>query len=328
MTIYDIASEAGVSISTVSRVLNRFDYVRPETRKRVLDVIQRNSYVPNALARGLVSNSMKVIGVMTSDIRNYRFAETAANLENLFFDRGYSTILCNTGNKPEKRKDYIQILAERKVDGIVLIGSVFTGIEIEESIEKFLPDVPMVLINSSLALPNAHTVLVDHNHGLDLAVCHLNDRGHRGILFVNTSNTYNAERKITGFHRAMERYGLSPEGAAVRNASYGLEGAEMIDQIIKSSPKTTALIFGDDNTAFCSVRRLRQMGRRVPQDMAVIGYTNSFYSLYSDPQLTSIDTKNEMYSTMVANMMHDLLENIPVESSLQLTPDLVVRDST
>jgi LacI family transcriptional regulator len=280
------------------------------------------------MARGLVSNSMRAIGVLTSDIRNYHFAQTATTLENLFFGWGYSTVLCNTGNKSEKKRDYIQILAEKKVDGIVLIGSVFTGIEIETTIEKYLPYTPIVIANSSLSLANVHSVLIDHDRGLELAVSHLVERGHTGILFVSTSETYNSRRKIASFHQAMGKHGLPVEGTVV-NTSFGLDGAnKLMDWVIEFSPKTTAMIFADDNTAFCSVKYLRGKKMRVPDDMAVIGYDNSFYSLYADPPLTSIDTRNETFSTLVANMMHDILEDAAVGSSMLLSPEIVIRGST
>jgi LacI family transcriptional regulator len=328
-TIYDIALEAGVSISTVSRVLNNPDKVHLKTRKKIQDIVHRCNYVPNAIARGLVSNSLKAIGILTSDILNYHFAYTASTLENLFFKWGYSAILCNTGNKSEKKKDYIHILAEKKVDGLILVGSVFTGIEIEATIKKYMPHTPIVVANSSLDLPNVHYVLIDHDHGLDLAVRHLKEKGHSRIRFVNTSTTYNSRRKVQGFYRAMEKNDFGADKDLVINASFGLEGAnKVIDETIEAGKGISALIFADDNSAFCAVRHLKERGLSVPADMAVIGYDNSFYSLYAAPPLTSIDTRNETFATLVANMLHDLLEGKEVGSSVILTPGIVIRSST
>ncbi len=329
MTIYDIASEAGVSISTVSRVLNNPDKVPAKTLEKVRAVIRKHNYTPNAMARGLVSHSMKTIGILTSDIRNYHFACTAYTLENLFFNWGYSVILCNTGNKSEKKRDYIHILAEKKVDGIILVGSVFTDIDIESSVRQYLPNTPIVVANSSISVPNVHYVLIDHTHGMDLAVQHLWEKGHREIRFVNTSVTFNGKRKEQGFRQAMEKYGLPQDKDSVLHSEFGLAGAgEVIDRVLESQPATTALIFADDNTALCGIKRLRERGRAVPGDMAVIGYDNSDYSLYAEPQMTTIDTKNEAFSTLVANMLHDILHNKEVGTSVILTPDIVVRDST
>jgi LacI family transcriptional regulator len=328
-TIYDIALEAGVSISTVSRVLNNPDKVHVKTRKKIQDIVRRYSYVPNAIARGLVRNSLKAIGILTSDILNYYFSNIASTLEHLFFNWGYSAILCNTGNKSEKKKDYIHILAEKKIDGLILVGSVFTGIEIEATIKQYMPNTPIVVANSSLDLPNVHYVLIDHDHGLDLAVCHLKERGHSRIGFVNTSTTYNSRRKVQGFYRAMEKNGFPSGEDSVINASFGLEGAnKVIDEITGAGRDITALIFADDNSAFCALRRLGEKGFSVPADMAVIGYDNSFYSLYAAPPLTSIDTRSETFATLVANMLHDLLEGKEVGSSVILTPGIVVRSST
>lgn len=329
MTIYDIASEAGVSISTVSRVLNNSKRVNPETRKKVQTVLERYNYTPNAMARGLVHNTMRTIGIMAADVRNYHFAFTIYTLENLFFDWGFSVILCNTGNSLEKKKDYIRILAEKKVDGIILVGSVFSDIRIEDEVMKYLQDTPIVVANGVLSVPKAHSVLIDHNWGMEQAVRHLKERGHREILLIRTSQTYNAAQKLRGFGRAMKLFDLPMDGSCVIETQFGLKGGiEAVEKTVSTCKNPTAVIFTDDSAAFSSLRRLRELGYRVPQDMAVVGYDNSDYGSYSTPSLTTVDTKNEVFSTIVANTLHEILRKGQVGSSIILKPELIVREST
>lgn len=329
MTIYDIAKEAGVSISTVSRVLNSPDKVPRRTLEKVQAVIKKYHYTPNAMARGLVSNSMNSIGILTSDIRNYLFASTAFTLETLFFNWGYSTILCNTGDDPRKKQDYLRSLAEKKVDGVILLGSTYSDDELKDSIRKYLPDTPIVMGNGSLALSNVHNVTVDHDCGMRLAVQHLSSRGHRDIVLVNTSTTSNAKRKVHGFLSAMERSGLPAGDASVFQTAFGLEGAySAVDRILEKRPSCTAIVFVDDNTAMCGLKRLRERGVSVPEGMAVVGYDDSVFSLYAEPQLTSINTKNETFSVLMANMLQDILTNKEVGNSIIVTPELTVRQST
>ena len=125
MNIYDIAKEAGVSISTVSRVMNHKGNVNPETRKKVEEILEKNNYTPSAIARGMVSKSMKTVSVLTVDIRVPHYARTAYTIEREFSRRGYEVSLCNTGGELEETIKYLRTAREKKTDGIVLVGSVF-----------------------------------------------------------------------------------------------------------------------------------------------------------------------------------------------------------
>ena len=172
-TIYDIADKAKVSISTVSRVLNNPDKVNESTRKQVLAVLEKHNYTPNALARGLVRKSTHTIGVIMVDVRNSHFAQTAYTIESHFFNWGFSVLLCNTSNSLEKTKGYLRTLAEKKVDGVILVGSAFTGIKIERDFKRYLPSTPIVASNGVIDLPHAHSVFIDHKFGMKLAVAPL-----------------------------------------------------------------------------------------------------------------------------------------------------------
>ncbi len=327
MTIYDIASEAGVSISTVSRVLNNPEKVKDSTYKKVEAVLTKYNYSPNAMARGLVYNSMKTIGMCSSDFRHLHFSVTASVIERLFFNWGYSSMLCNTGYQLEKQIRYIRILAEKKVDGVVLIGSPFN--EIGKQIHDFLPDTPIVMANGTLSIPNAYSVMIDHRHGMNLAVTHLKERGRRDILLVITRPTYNIRLKTQSFFKAMEENELPADNSSLFETVYGLQGgSDVIDQILDSKCKFNAITFTDDLTALGAIKRLKQRGLRVPEDVAVVGYDNSSFSQCADPGLTTVDTRNETFSTIVANTLHDLLLQKAVGTSITVRPELVVREST
>ena len=179
MNIYDIAKEAGVSISTVSRVLNHKGNVNPATRERVEEVLERNHYTPSAIARGMVSKSMRTVAVLTVDIRVPHYARTAYTIERELSHRGYEVTLCNTGGEAEETEKYLQTMLEKKVDGIVLVGSVFNTICKKPEIKKLLRTVPVVLANGKLEMANSYSVLVDDKYGIALAVNELLKRPHR-----------------------------------------------------------------------------------------------------------------------------------------------------
>ena len=329
MTIYDIAAKAKVSISTVSRVLNNSDKVRESTRKHVLSVLEKHNYTPNALARGLVNKSMRTIGIIMSDIRNMHFAQTAYTIESHFFNWGFSVLLCNTSNKLEKKKDYLRILAEKKVDGVIFVGSAFTDINIERDIRRYLHSTPIVVANGIINLPQAHSVLMDHNLGMGLAVGHLKERGHHDIMLVRNSRSYNSANKAKGFLHVMRTFGLPVDDSHIIESDIGYKGGtEAVNKIIKMGKKTSALIFCDDASAFTGMTRLQENGFAIPQDFAIIGYDQSDYSILARPQLTSIDIKIASFSSIIANTLHDILQGKEVGTTISLSPELIIRHST
>jgi LacI family transcriptional regulator len=332
VTIYDIATEAKVSISTVSRVLNSPHKVGAPTRLHVESIIKKHNYSPNAMARGLVHNSMKTVGVLTSDIRNLHFSTAVTVLENLFFKQGYSTLLCNTSDDLDKKKKYIRFFAERKIDGLILLGSVFNNKEIERMICDYLPKTPVVISNSTLSVPNAYSVLIDHSVGMDLSVSHLVQRNHKNIAFVHTHETYNAKRKIVGFLEAIERYDLPVnEDKNLYFTNPFITGGEEFGTWYLASgnkPRYSAFIFAEDSIAIGAVNVFTRAGLHIPQDVAIIGHDNSVFSQCSLPKLTSVDTKIKAISEVMANTLHDVFQKKIVGQSITLRPNLVVREST
>ena len=199
MNIYDIAKEAGVSIATVSRVLNNKGTVSAATRARVEAILKQNNYTPSAIARGMVSKSMRTVAVLTVDIRVPHYARTAYTIEREFSRRGYEVILCNTGGDRAETLRYLQVVNQKQVDGIVLVGSVFDTICQGTEMEKLLTGVPVVLANGKLDLPNAYSVTVDDKYGVSLAVEHLVARGRRNIYYIRTATRTVPRPSATAF---------------------------------------------------------------------------------------------------------------------------------
>ncbi|MGI6084218.1 MAG: LacI family DNA-binding transcriptional regulator [Acetivibrionales bacterium] len=330
MTIYDIAKEAGVSISTVSRVLNSPEKVTYKTREQVLRVIKKHKYSPNAMARGLVSKSMKTIGILLPDIRNLHFSSAAYVLESMFFSWDYNTILCNTGEDLEKKKKYVRLFSERKVDGLVLLGSVFYEPEIEKMIMDYLPNTPVVTSNAVLSNVNSHSVMIDYSHACKLIIDHLCERGYENIYFVASNNTENTKRKRIGFKEALAAHGMPfNEKKMFLHCDYSFEGALKFAKAFKPlTGKITACIFHDDYLANCACNAFSKIGLSIPEDVAAVGFDNSRFSVCLHPQLTSVDTKIEELSVIVANTLHDIFLGRPVGRSVTISPELIVREST
>ena len=184
MNIYDIAREAGVSIATVSRVLNHKDTVRADTRAKVEKVLKRCNYAPSAIAQGMVSKSLHTVAVLTVDIRDSHYARTAYTIEREFGRRGYEVILCNTGGDRAETLRTLQAVAQKQVDGLILVGSIFNTICQGAEMENLLRKMPVVLANGTLALPDAYSVMVDDCRGVEMAVEHLVKTGRRSLYYI------------------------------------------------------------------------------------------------------------------------------------------------
>lgn len=329
MNIYDIAKEAGVSISTVSRVMNHKGNVNPVTRKRVEEILEKNNYTPSAIARGMVSKSMKTVSVLTVDIRVPHYAKTAYTIEREFSRRGYEVSLCNTGGELEETIKYFRTALEKKADGIVLVGSVFNTLCKNAEISGLLKNVPVVLANGKLELPNSYSVLVDDRYGVSLAVEHLIQKGHREIYYLRDMDTVSAQLKCEGFIAEMEKCGLKNARQQVLETASSIEGGiKAVEQLIRRKQKFTGIVCGEDITAAGVVKALLHYGIKVPEEVAVTGYNNSEYAKICEPQLTTIDNKPELVAMMSVQLLTSLIEKTEVYSSCTIQPELVEGQTT
>lgn len=331
MTIYDIAVEAQVSISTVSRVLNSPEKVSKSTRVAVERVLKKHNYVPNAMARGLVRNSLKAIGILIPDMNNMHFSISTAKIEDYFFNLGYTVLICHTGNDLEKKIRYVQSLAEKKVDALILMGSAFHEPELADMMKRYLPDIPIMISNSNLNVPNAHAVLLDQTHGMRLAVAHLLSKGYEDIYFLHANHSFNTKRKIDGFLTAAREQNI-PLNPQTNNLFYFEQteaGAQsVVKQFSVNRRKRTALIFYDDYNCIRCCNAFMEAGISVPGDLGIISYDNTPMAAISYPRMTAIDAKLTPMALILCNALHDLLQQKPIGNCIYVQPDLVVRQST
>ncbi|MDD3361447.1 MAG: LacI family DNA-binding transcriptional regulator [Hespellia sp.] len=329
MTIYDIAKEAGVSISTVSRVLNNKGKVNPATKEKVEEILKRNNYKPSAIARGMVSKSMRTVAIMTVDIRVPHYARTAYTIEREFSRRGYEVTFCNTGGEYEETERYLKAVIEKQVDGIVLVGSVFNKLCKNAEIEKLLQSIPVVLANGTLEMENSYSVLVDDEYGIALAVNHVFDKNHRDIYYLKDLDTMSAEVKCEGFLNALKRLGI-PDGEerVVKTVSSTEGGRAATKQLLQDHPEVSAIVCGEDITAAGVVKALLHAGKRIPEDVAVTGYNNSEYARICEPQLTTIDNKPEMVAMLSVQLLTSLIEKTETYSSCTIQPELILGETT
>lgn len=326
MNIYDIAREAGVSITTVSRVLNNKGYVSEKTREKIQKVLEKHEYQPSAIARGLATGSMKTVAIVAVDLRVPHYALTTFIMEQQLSELGYMVLVCNTGEEEEGYKKYLEMLSKRKVDGIILTGSVFNRLCDEETL-NLLSDIPIVMANGKLDRPNIHSVLVDEAHGMELAARHVYERGHRKIAYIIDKYTNAADRKMEGYLREMKRLGYEDPEKDVYRTPYGLEGGEAVAKLLLEKGYDGA-VFGEDLTAVGAMNWWTRKGVRIPEDMALTGCNNSEYSYICNPKLTTVNNKGEVLSELTVQLLRDVLSQKKELANLIVVPELVVRETT
>ncbi|MBO5573720.1 MAG: LacI family DNA-binding transcriptional regulator [Clostridium sp.] len=326
MNIYDIAREAGVSITTVSRVLNNKANVSEKTRRKIQEVLERHSYQPSAIARGLVSGTMKTVAILMVDVRTPHYAMTAFTMEQKLSKLGYMVLLCNTGENREDWKRYLRELYERKADGIILVGSIYKQLEEDDALD-LVRGIPIVMSNGKIDRENVYSVMVDEGRGIELATEHLYRRGHRKIAYVKDKQTESAERKKNGYLRKMAELGLPEEDRTVCEIEYTAEAGARIALSLHDKGYD-AVVFGEDLTAVGAVNGLLDAGIAVPGEMAVTGCNNSEYATLCRPGLTSINNKAEVLSELSVQLLVDILAEKTEIAELVVIPELVVRGTS
>ena len=329
MNIYDIAAEAKTSISTVSRVLNNKGNVNPEIRKRVEEVLKKYDYKPSAIARGLVSKTMKSIAILTVDVRVIHYARMIYVIEQEFSNRGYNVTVCNTGGSIEECDKYMEILSEKQVDGIVLIGSIFNELINYPDITSKIKNIPVVVANGKVNLPDFYSVLVDDTKGIRAAVDYLYDKGHRELVYVYDLETDSGWAKRQGFLEAMKLHDILEAEKRVIPSKHGLEGGlKAAETLCSSGISFTGVVCGEDITAIGLMKGLKKQGLSIPDQVVVTGYNNSPDSLICEPELTTVDNKPELLGGLCAQLLQEVLEGKTSASNLAIQPELIARGTT
>ncbi|WP_455381441.1 LacI family DNA-binding transcriptional regulator [Salinispira pacifica] len=329
MNIHDIAREAGVSTATVSRVINNKDVVQDATRSRVLEVIGRYGYTPNALARGLLRNRTGLVGVLTVDIQNPYYAAVVQSVEERLNQNEYNTFLCNTGGSHEQIVRYMQALLENRVDGLVLVGSVYRERDGNAHILAAAAKVPVLLINSYIRAPNVYSLLCDDRKGIMQAVDYLRRTGRHSFLFVNTTETFSAGIKERQFRKMMA-------SAPFKGCDWSVmetDTAHLDELSVKVSEaylekQFDAILATDDLFASAAIAGLHRIKISIPDTVAVVGYNSSSVCSHTYPALTSVDSRMQDLGALCADSLHRLLcAEAPQKSVTYLEPSLVVRES-
>lgn len=330
-TIYDISKKAGVSIATVSRVLNDSPKVSRKTRDRVLAVIKESGYEPNAYARGLGSGSMRTIGILCADVADIYLANAVSFLEKNLRQNGFNTILNCTGDDYKTKVRCMKAMEGRRVDAVILAGSQY--IESTLSKNQYIIDVsrhiPVMLLNGYIKSDNIYCNLSDDYSAFYDAAMELYEKGCRKILFLYREISYSRNLKYKGYCEALKDCRIESDESLVLRCNGKME--QIKSQLIsyyKEGHEFDGVLACDDELAIGAMKFARETGIHIPEELAVIGCNNSVLSICSSPELSSIDNKCELLCINTVSSLMRLLEGQEAVQKTVLSTDYIPRGTT
>jgi DNA-binding LacI/PurR family transcriptional regulator len=325
-TIYHVAEQAGVSIATVSKVINNTGRISDKTKKKVLKVMKELNYQPSVVASALTGKRTQTVGLLIPNIANPFFAEVARSMEDRAHELGFSVVMCSTDYQEEKEEKYISLLIRKRVDGFILAsGFKSTGL-IEELIKQNLP---VALIAHDISSLSLNTVSVDDYKGGYQAVSHLASLGHERIGMIAEEVRSNDDR-IRGYQDALEAYGLILDSSLLtRTASTVEAGKQEAERLLRLEKRPTAIFASNDILAIGAIQGARACGLSVPEDLSIVGFDNTILATISDPPLTTVAQPVHDMGRQVMDFLVDEIEGKKtMKQRMMLSPELVVRNST
>jgi LacI family transcriptional regulator len=325
----DVAREAGVSIKTVSRVVNEQGEISEATRQRVLAVIEDLGFRPSRLARALVTQKTHTAGLVVGDITNPFFPQIARGVLDAALEKGYNVFLCNTSGNPQQEFDILQSLADHGVDGIII----YPSYDSDDNLKKFTKYFqPLVVVNHPFEHPGVSQITVSNLQGAKLAVDYLVCQGHTAIAMLAGIQDPSRDnvRRVQGFREAMAAHNFSAidEWIVPGEAPTFECGYEDTQRLLTQHPQVTAIFAYNDLLALGALQACREAGRRIPEDCAIIGFDDIIWAAKSIPPLTTIHVDKYALGQQTANRLFDMLEN-PEDTypPIYVDVELVIRES-
>jgi len=328
-----VGDRAGVSTATVSRVLSGAVKARPATRERVLAAVRDLGYRPSGVARSLKLQRTQTMGVIISDVENPYFAEMVRAIEDVARELDYALLLCNGAEDPEREAAYLEVLAERRVDGIIIATG---GVGKRHARWLAKAPVPVVMVNTETPVAGIPTILSDNHAGGRMAADLLIRLGHRAIGHLSAPGAHAASApRLAGVRDALKSAGLGSDCLTIAEGDGHVAGGERaMIELLASAPSVTGVVCYNDLTAIGAMRALRGRGWRVPRDVSVEGFDGLDLAAYVDPPLTTIVQQKAVMARWAVEHLARLIKAGPPPrdgnpaDSVRLPVSLLEREST
>ncbi len=325
-SIKDIARLAHVSHPTVSRALQNSPLVNAETAAKIRRIAQEQGYRASAVARGLVTRRTRTISLVTM-LDDPASGEVACGVEEAANDRGYAALLANAHNDPERQRDVIADLAERRVDGIVVTSAHASAL--------YLPllsalNVPVVLVNDHHPGDPVHTVSVANQEAMRAVTQYLIEMGHKRIAYLGDRNGHRPDAaRLAGLKAALARAGIGFAPELIVACDGGAEAAiEAMHELLRLNTPPTAVCCSNDMMALGAMRAIRARRLRVPEDISVTGFDDLFFAAYLVPPLTTVRQPLRQMGQMAMEILFKLMAGQEAPAQTKVEAELIVRGST
>lgn len=333
VTIKDVATDAGVSIATVSHVINNTKKVREPIAQRVRESIERLNYYPNHVGSGLRSNKTYTVGLLIPTIENETFARLVDRIQSILFDQGFNLIVCNTHYDLAVEERALNTMMMKRVDAVLAIPSADSCPKLEEIARSR----PVILLDRMIQGLRADIVAANNYKGEYLAVSYLIRKGHRHIGYVDRmTQQSHSKAQLRGYMDALRDNGLTYDESFIVNATghYYHAGMSAAQTLMHRHSEITAIACYYDLMAFGVVRGLLDLGYRVPEDVSVIGYDNMLFTEASYPRLTTVETPSRQLAEEACRLLIERLQQLEKEDegakeaiNVVLEPRLIIRES-
>jgi LacI family transcriptional regulator len=328
VTMRDVAEHAGVSVTTVSHVVNNTRTVNPDTRSRVEEAMRVLGYQPNVVARSLRMGKTHTIGIILPDSANPYFAEVVRGIEDTSFSHGYSVILCNSDNDLEKERLYTNVLLEKQVAGIIFVAAGLSGENIHHLQDR---GIPLVLVDRRVPDVEADYVLTDNQGGGRLATRHLIDRGHRAIACIaGPEGVKLSSDRIAGYRQALDDAGIAIQPQLILEGDFQYQsGYNAAQGLFGNQSAPTAIFACNDLMAIGVYRFAHEKGLRIPEQLSIVGFDDIRLAAYSQPPLTTIRQSKHTMGSSAAKLLLERMTQRDLAPRLEvLETQLIIRQST
>ncbi|TCJ19678.1 LacI family transcriptional regulator [Rubrobacter taiwanensis] len=325
-TIKDVAREAGVSTATVSRVMSGSGRVSERMRERVLAAADRLGYRPNAMARSLRSETTRTLGLVVSNVLNPFFTAVARAVEDAAHERGYSLILGNADEDPEKEELYLNVLLERRVDGLIVSPARAESPYLAEVVEE---GVPVVFVDRHIEGIGAPVVRADGRRAVGELVEYLVGLGHRELAVISgPPEVVSGRERLEAFVGAAQQRGVPVMEERVRVGDFRrASGAVAMRELLALRERPTAVFVANNLMALGALREVRRAGLKVPEDISLASFDDVSWFELVEPPVTAISQPTGELGAAAARMLLEMVEEGRRPRSLIMDAELVVRDS-
>ncbi|GHO46530.1 LacI family DNA-binding transcriptional regulator [Ktedonospora formicarum] len=328
-TIQDVAKYAGVSISTVSRVLNGTARVNPDVMVRVRTAIEALNYQPSRAARALRSNQSSIIGLLITDIQNPFFTALVRGVEDVAQRNGYSLILCNSDENPLKEQQYIEVLCSQRVAGAIVVPTR----EQAHSLQPFRElGIPALAVDRRVKDPDIDTVVVDNQRGAYEAVKHLCANGYQRIGVVTGPQTTTTGReRLLGYRRALIESGITPDPQLERQGPFKMAaGQQFAGELLDLDEPVDALFVANNLLTIGALEAISMRNMRIPEDIAIVAFDDIPWAALGSVSLTTVTQPvYELGSTAALRLFQRMQKGASfTRQEIVLSPTLHVRNSS